>query len=58
MKKIILSLLVASPLFILAQQNNFAVKQSFPIKSSGGWDYITVYKNNLYVSHGTPDPLV
>ncbi len=53
MKKIILLLLIASPLFILAQQSSFAVKQSFPIKSSGGWDYITVYKNNLYVSHGT-----
>jgi hypothetical protein len=53
MKNTILSILLALPLFTLAQKNNFTVKQNFSIKSSGGWDYITVYKNNLYVSHGT-----
>jgi hypothetical protein len=42
MKNTILALLFALPLFTLAQKNNFEVKKSFPIKSSGGWDYITV----------------
>ena len=38
---------------LMAQKNNFAVHQSFSIKSAGGWDYLTVYGNKLYVSHGT-----
>ena len=53
MKKYILFVLFAFPLLANAQKTNYQVLQNFPIKSNGGWDYITVYKNNLYVSHGT-----
>ena len=38
---------------LMAQNKNFAVHQNFSIKSPGGWDYLTVYGNKLYVSHGT-----
>ena len=38
---------------LVAQNKSFAVHQSFSIKSPGGWDYLTVYGNKLYVSHGT-----
>ncbi len=31
----------------------FAILQTFHILSPGGWDYIAVHENNLYVSHGT-----
>lgn len=53
MKKTILLALLAFPCILNAQNSSFQVAKSFPIKSNGGWDYITVYKNNLYVSHGT-----
>lgn len=54
MKNSILTLLLGLPFLSFSQTNNqFAIKQNFSIKSSGGWDYLTVYKNNLYVSHGT-----
>jgi YVTN family beta-propeller protein len=41
---------------LYAQQGNgFRVVKSFPIVSSGGWDYIAVGpgNNRIYVSHGT-----
>ena len=38
---------------LMAQNKNFGVHQNFSIKSAGGWDYLTVYGNKLYVSHGT-----
>jgi DNA-binding beta-propeller fold protein YncE len=53
MKKIIFFLLLAFPILLMAQKSGYQIKSNFPIKSSGGWDYITVYKNNLYVSHST-----
>ena len=53
MKNYILSILLVFPIMLNAQQTGYQIKKSFPIKSNGGWDYITVYKNNLYVSHGT-----
>lgn len=53
MKKQILFILFVFPLLANAQKTNYQVLQNFPIKSNGGWDYITVYNNNLYVSHGT-----
>jgi YVTN family beta-propeller protein len=42
--------------FLSAQQiTRYQVIKSFPIASSGGWDYIAVgpQNNRLYVSHGT-----
>jgi YVTN family beta-propeller protein len=38
---------------LLAQPSKYAVQHEFSIKSAGGWDYLTVYGNKLYVSHGT-----
>jgi YVTN family beta-propeller protein len=38
---------------LIAQPSKYAVQQEFSIKSAGGWDYLTVYGNKLYVSHGT-----
>lgn len=53
MKKILLLSFLAFPVLLMAQKTGYQLKTAFPIKSNGGWDYITVYKNNLYVSHGT-----
>jgi YVTN family beta-propeller protein len=52
MKKL-LFIVLAFPLLVNAQKSAYQIKNQFSIKSNGGWDYITVYKNNLYVSHGT-----
>jgi YVTN family beta-propeller protein len=38
---------------LIAQSSKYAVHQEYPIQSAGGWDYLTVYENKLYVSHGT-----
>ena len=42
-------------LFISAfsQTTSFKVIKSYPIKSSGGWDYIAVNNHKIYASHGT-----
>lgn len=55
MKKILFAFLI---LFIvrqnsIAQKSGYRLVDSFHIASAGGWDYIAVNKNNLYVSHGT-----
>jgi YVTN family beta-propeller protein len=34
-------------------QTSFKVANSYPIKSSGGWDYIAVNNGKVYVSHGS-----
>jgi YVTN family beta-propeller protein len=55
MKKILiicLILLIAKP-NIIAQKSGYRLADSFHIASAGGWDYIAVNKNKLYVSHGT-----
>ncbi|NIG55587.1 YncE family protein [Chitinophaga sp. Cy-1792] len=36
-----------------AQEHPYKVSNTFHIKSEGGWDYLAVHENNLYVSHGT-----
>ena len=38
---------------VIAQKSGYRLADSFHIASSGGWDYIAVNKNKLYVSHGT-----
>lgn len=53
MKKNLLLLFFILPFISFAQKSNYSIKKEFSIQSSGGWDYISVYKNNLYVSHGT-----
>lgn len=34
-------------------QNNYKVVKTFHINSTGGWDYMAINGNKLYVSHGT-----
>jgi len=58
MKKLAILLLQAAvllPAVVFAQTKTYHILQTFHIKSSGGYDYITVdsLSNNLYVSHGT-----
>ncbi len=54
MKKIVVFLLFfyALKLNAVAQSSGYHVTDTFHIASSGGWDYIAVNKNRLYVSHG------
>ena len=33
-------------------QNTYAIKKTFHIASPGGWDYLAINDNELYVSHG------
>ena len=35
------------------QQHEYSIVKTYHIASSGGWDYIAVNNNKLYVSHGT-----
>jgi YVTN family beta-propeller protein len=55
MKKIVLicTLLILSKGNLFAQSSGYHLAERFHIKSNGGWDYISVNKNNLYISHGT-----
>lgn len=34
-------------------QQHFEVLKNYKVSGSGWWDYIAVYKKNLYISHGT-----
>jgi len=55
MKKILfagLSLLLLH-MGAMAQKSGYRLAGTFHIASSGGWDYIAVNKDRLYVSHGT-----
>jgi YVTN family beta-propeller protein len=38
---------------ICQDKNDYKVVKTYHIASSGGWDYIAVNNNKLYVSHGT-----
>lgn len=55
MKKILIICLMVAAIKtnVSAQASGYYVADSFHIASSGGWDYIAVNKNKLYVSHGT-----
>ncbi|HEX9513945.1 MAG TPA: YncE family protein [Puia sp.] len=48
-KQFLLSILSLSILFVNAQK----VVNTFHIPSAGGWDYIAVNQDKIYVSHGT-----
>ncbi|AHF14235.1 beta-propeller fold lactonase family protein [Niabella soli] len=51
--------LVAAALFLsagtvaLAQEHQFKLVKQFPVATDGGWDYLAVHGNDLYISHGT-----
>lgn len=49
---LVIALLLSSPVFC-QDKPNYALKKTYPIAGPGGWDYIAVNKNKLYVSHGT-----
>src|SRR4051794_39477887 len=36
-----------------SQNSHFKILNTFHIGSSGGWDYLAVNKDKLYVSHGS-----
>jgi YVTN family beta-propeller protein len=52
---LLISLAISTPIHLFAQKKTgFKVLTKFPIKSTGGWDYITVdgASKRIYVSHG------
>jgi len=55
MKKILIIcfIMLIAKTNIIAQKSGYRLADSFHIASAGGWDYIAVNKNKLYVSHGT-----
>lgn len=46
----IIILSIAAPAF---SQQDYKILKTFRIKSAGGWDYLAVNNEKLYVSHGT-----
>lgn len=38
---------------LFSQQHEYSIVRTYHIPSSGGWDYIAVNHNKVYVSHGT-----
>lgn len=52
MRKIIALLVLVVATEISYSQNDWKVVNTFHIKSTGGWDYLSVNGQELYVSHG------
>jgi YVTN family beta-propeller protein len=52
MKKIIFLILSSASTYCFAQTHGYKVTNTYHIKSSGGWDYIAVNNDKIYVSHG------
>ena len=52
MKKYLIGILLCCPLVPFAQHGEYKVTQQFSIKSTAGWDYLSIHKDKLYVSHG------
>ncbi|HEV7621229.1 MAG TPA: YncE family protein [Flavisolibacter sp.] len=53
MKKILLLLFLGISIVSVGQKHAYKVAKTFHIKSAGGWDYIAVNNNKIYVSHST-----
>jgi len=53
MKPIVFLILTSASTQCFAQTHEYKVTNTYHIKSAGGWDYIAVNDNKLYVSHGT-----
>lgn len=51
-KMVVTLLLVLSMAMTSLAQNTYAIKKTFHIASPGGWDYLAINDNELYVSHG------
>lgn len=55
MRKVALSIIAQVILLTAAtcQHTHYKLLKTFPVSGSGGWDYLAINNNNLYVSHGT-----
>ena len=53
MKKIFFLLAASASMTAFAQKHDYKIVKTFHIASPGGWDYIAVNDNKVYVSHGT-----
>lgn len=54
MKSFLFAVCCAACIMATAQnKSGYAIKKTFHIPSVGGWDYLAVNGNKLYVSHGT-----
>lgn len=54
MKQFLILIAVLTSLFSFGQKaKEYKVAKSYPIASTGGWDYIAVHDGKLYVSHAT-----
>jgi YVTN family beta-propeller protein len=53
MKNIFLSTLIIFSLSACAQNSDYKIVRTYHIQSPGGWDYLAVNGDLLYVSHGT-----
>jgi len=53
--KVILSIaaVIISFTSVFSQQHEYSIVKTYHIPSSGGWDYISINNNKVYVSHGT-----
>ncbi|MBZ5858693.1 YncE family protein [Flavihumibacter profundi] len=52
-KLLIISFSLVALLAMAQQKSGYKMLRTFSIASSGGWDYLAVNENKLYVSHGT-----
>ncbi|MEX6689725.1 YncE family protein [Danxiaibacter flavus] len=57
-KSALAAVFIFTGLVTKAQQNDYQLKQKFYISGTGGWDYLAVNANKLYVSHGTQVDIV
>lgn len=53
LKVIAIALYMSCSFCVSAQKNGYHIAATFHIASTGGWDYLAVNDNRLYVSHGT-----
>src|SRR4051812_35023358 len=54
MKNLVAFLIFSAASFcVVAQTSSYQLTKTFHIASPGGWDYIAVNNNNLFVSHST-----
>src|ERR1043165_5405836 len=53
MKKVFFLFATSVCLHAYAQKENYKIVSTYHIQSPGGWDYIAVNNNKIYVSHGT-----
>jgi YVTN family beta-propeller protein len=53
MKNIFFSILAIISLSACAQNADYKIVRTYPIQSPGGWDYLSINDDRLYVSHGT-----